>query len=100
MQNEVTAPSQSKREFSVADEHIYDCSSPVRWIVSHLLRYPHLLASFLLAATLTNVLFSTIPRLTGLAFDVVLQPEPNKGRLLTIALSIRGPVIVRWRWDM
>ena len=100
MQSEASAPSQSKREFSVADEHIYDRSGPVRWIVSHLLRYPHLLASFLLAATLTNVLFSAIPRLTGLAFDEVLQPEPSPRRLLTIALSILGLVLVRGLLDI
>jgi ATP-binding cassette subfamily B protein len=100
MQNEAMAPSQSKREFSVADEQVYDRSSPVRWIISHLLRYPHLLTSFLLAAILTNVLFSTVPRLTGLAFDVVLQPKPDTGRLLTIALSILGLVIVRGLLDM
>src|SRR5215510_11168608 len=100
MQNQVIAPSQSKREFSVPDEHVYNRAGPVRWIISHLVRYPHLLVSFLLAATLTNVLFSTVPRLTGLAFDVVLQPEPNTGRLLTIALSILGLVIVRGLLDM
>ena len=100
MQNQAIAPSQSKREFSVADEHIYNRAGPVRWIISHLLRYPYLLVSFLLAATLTNVLFSTVPRLTGLAFDAVLQPEPDTGRLLTIALSILGLVIVRGLLDM
>jgi ATP-binding cassette, subfamily B, bacterial len=100
MQDQAIAPSQSKREFSVADEQIYNRASPVRWIISHLLRYPYLLVSFLLAATLTNVLFSTVPRLTGLAFDEVLQPEPNTGRLLTIALSILGLVIVRGLLDM
>ena len=100
MQNQAIAPSQSKREFSVPDEHIYNRAGPVRWIISHLVRYPHLLASFLLAATLTNVLFSTVPRLTGLAFDEVLKPEPNTGRLLTIALSILGLVIVRGLLDM
>lgn len=100
MQNQAIVPSQSKREFSVPDEHIYNRASPVPWIVSHLIRYPHLLASFLLAATLTNVLFSTVPRLTGLAFDEVLRPEPNTGHLLTIALSILGLVIVRGLLDM
>src|SRR6188474_2171973 len=100
MSNEAIAPSQSKREFSVADEHIYNRASPARWIISHLLRYPYLLVSFLLAATLTNVLFSTVPRLTGLAFDEVLKPEPSTGRLLTIALSILGLVIVRGLLDM
>jgi ATP-binding cassette subfamily B protein len=100
MQNETILPSQSKREFSIPDEHIYNRASPGRWIVSHLIRYPYLLASFLLAATLTNVLFSTVPRLIGLAFDEVLRPEPNTARLLTIALSILGLVIVRGLLDM
>jgi ATP-binding cassette subfamily B protein len=94
------ATPQPKREFSVADEHVYNRSGPVRWILSHLLRYPHLLTSFLLAATLTNVLFSAIPRLTGLAFDEVLQPDPRPRRLLTIALFILGLVFVRGLLDI
>ena len=44
--------------------------------------------------------FSTIPRLTGLAFDEVLKPEPNPSRLLTIALSILGLVLVRGMLDI
>ena len=95
-----TAPAPAKREFSVQDEHRYNRAGPVRWIISHLLRYPHFLASFLFAALLTNVLFSTIPRLTGLAFDEVLQPEPSARRLLTIALSILGLVLVRGLLDI
>ena len=100
MQNQAIAASQVKREFSVADEYVYNRSGPVRWILSHLLRYPHFLTSFLLAATLTNVLFSAIPRLTGLAFDEVLRPEPSPGRLLTLALSILGLVLVRGLLDI
>jgi ATP-binding cassette, subfamily B, bacterial len=100
MQNQGIAPVPSKREFSVPDEHIYNRSGPVRWIISHLLRYPHFLVSFLLAATLTNVLFSTVPRLTGLAFDEVLQPEPDSRHLLSIALIILGLVFVRGLVDI
>jgi ATP-binding cassette, subfamily B, bacterial len=100
MQNQAIAPSPPKREFSVADEPIYNRSGPIRWIISHLLRYPHFLASFLLAATLTNVLFSAVPRLTGMAFDEVLRPEPNPGRLLSIALFILGLVLVRGLLDI
>ena len=100
MQNQLIAPSQSKREFSVDDEHVYNRSGPVRWIISHLLRYPHLLTSFLLAATLTNVLFSSVPRLTGLAFDEVLKPEPSASRLLSLALFILGLVLVRGLLDI
>ena len=100
MKNPAINRSQSKREFSVADEHFYNRAGPIRWIISHLIRYPHLLASFLVAAALTNVLFSSIPRLTGLAFDEVLKPEPNSGRLLSIALSILGLVVVRGLLDI
>src|SRR5829696_978275 len=100
MQNQAIDAPQAKRKFSVANEHVYDRSGPVRWILSHLIRYPHFLASFLLAATLTNVLFSAVPRLTGLAFDEVLQPEPSPSRLLSIALSILGLVLVRGLLDM
>ncbi len=84
-----------KREFSVAGEYVYNRRGPVRWIISHLLRYPHFLVSFLLAATLTNVLFSAVPRLTGLAFDEVLLPDPRPERLVSLALSILAIVIVR-----
>src|SRR5215216_3014620 len=100
MQNQTVDSPQSKREFSIADEHIYDRSGPIRWIISHLLRYPHLLVSFLLAGTLTNVLFSAVPRLTGLAFDEVLRPVPSPGHLLSIALTILGLVLARGLLDM
>src|SRR5512133_414600 len=100
MQNQALLSSSSKREFSVADEHVYNRSGPRRWIISHLLRYPHLLISFLIAGTLTNVLFSAVPRLTGLAFDVVLQPEASASRLLSIALLILGIVVLRGLLDM
>jgi len=91
---------QVKREFSVAGEHVYNRSGPKRWIISHLLRYPGFLISFLIAAMLTNVLFSAVPRLTGVAFDEVLMPEPSPTRLLTIALTIFGLVLVRGLVDL
>ena len=100
MVEQVIAPAQIKREFSVAEAAVYNQSGPVRWILSHLLRYPHFLASFLMAAILTNILFSAIPRLTGLAFDEVLSPEASPRRLLTIALSILGLVLVRGLLDI
>lgn len=89
-----------KREFSLAEEYHYNRSSPIRWIISHLLRYKGFLVSFVLASTMTSVLFSAVPRLTGLAFDEVLQPEPNSRRLLTIALAILGVVFLRGILDL
>jgi ATP-binding cassette subfamily B protein len=100
LQTQLATPAPLKREFSVEDEQVYNRSGPKRWIVSHLLRYPNLLASFLIAATLTNVFFSAIPRLTGLAFDEVLRPGPSPTRLLTLALAIFGLVLVRGALDI
>lgn len=101
MSLEAAAPlQQRRREFTVADEYEYNRSGPVRWIISHLLRYPHLIVSFGLAAMLTNVLFSAVPRLTGLVFDEVLQPEPNVQLVVTIALGIFGLALIRGLIDI
>lgn len=100
MSLETTVAIQRRREFTVADEYEYNRSGPVRWIFSHLARYPHLIVSFGLAAMLTNVLFSAVPRLTGLAFDEVLQPEPSVQRVLTIVLGIFGLALVRGLIDI
>ena len=90
----------AKREFSVADEYQYDRSTPVRWVISHLVRYKIFLVSFILASILANVLFAAVPAITGLAFDEVLQPEPSWERLLAIALAILAVVLIRGVADM
>ncbi len=95
-----TSPITGKREFSVADEYRYNQSGPVRWLWSHLRRYPLLIASFLITATLTNVLFASVPRITGLAFDEILQDEPSRARLTTIALGLLAIVVVRGVIDL
>ena len=91
---------QGKREFSVADEYQYNQSGPVRWLWSHLRRYPLLIASFLITATLTNVLFAAVPRITGIAFDEILRPDPSRARLTTIALGLLAIVITRGVIDL
>lgn len=100
MIKQASVPARINREFSVTDEHQYDRTGPARWILSHLRRYPFLLGGFLLAAALANILFATIPRLTGLAFDEVLRSEPNARRLLTLALGILGLAVVRGLLDI
>jgi ATP-binding cassette, subfamily B, bacterial len=85
----------SKREFSVAGTYTYNRKSPLRWVWSHLLRHKLLLFSFLVAVIVTNVLFATIPRLTGLAFDEVLKAEPSARRLLQLSLFVLGIVLIR-----
>jgi ATP-binding cassette subfamily B protein len=95
-----TQPVTEKREFTVAGEYIYNRSSPVRWIISHLWRHKFFLGYFFLALTLANLLSSSIPRLTGRAFDTVLQTNPDLGRLTTIALTILGCVLLRGLLDL
>jgi ATP-binding cassette, subfamily B, bacterial len=90
----------AKREFSVIGEYPYNRRNPFRWVLSHLLRYKGLLVLFLFAASLTNIFFSAIPRLTGLAFDEVLQPAPNMQRLLWLGLGLLGLVLVRGVIDL
>ncbi len=82
-----------KREFTVADEYHYNHSSPVRWISSHLLRYKHLILSFMFAVILTNILYSVIPVLTGVAFNVVLQGESAHNRLLGVSLALLAVIL-------
>ncbi len=89
-----------RREFSVADEVHYDRRGPVRWILSHVLRYKRLVLAFLLASTLTAALFSTVPALTGMAFNEVLQPAPDPLRLLWIGLALLVIVLVRSGMDI
>ncbi len=88
------------REFSVAGSYRYDRSNATRWILSHLLQYKRFVAWFLFSAVMVNVFFSSIPRLTGLAFDEVLRPNPHSSRLLTIALVILAVVIISGLTDI
>jgi len=83
----------SKREFTVANEHIYNRSSATRWIISHLLRYKHLAFGFMLLSIVTNILFSTIPTLTGVAFNVVQQGSAGRGQLVQLVLIMLGVVL-------
>ncbi|HEX7004029.1 MAG TPA: ABC transporter ATP-binding protein [Trueperaceae bacterium] len=87
-------------EFTIEDAHRYDRRSPVRWILSHVARYKLLATGFLLGIIVTQALFAAVPRLTGVAFDLVLQPEPEGGKLFTIMLLLLGILAVRVVFDL
>ncbi len=95
-----TQTSANRREFSVADQHQSDRRGPMRWILSHVLRYKGYLFSFLTASLLTATLFSAVPALTGRAFNEVLKPNPDATQLLIIALMILGTVVLRGFTDI
>ncbi len=82
-----------KREFTVANEYRYNCSSPTRWIISHLLRYPYLPLTGLLATVLNNTFYSYIQVLVGRAFDAITTPGWSTVVLLGVALSIVGSAV-------
>jgi ATP-binding cassette subfamily B protein len=77
----------AKREFTVENEYRYNRSSPVRWVVSHVLRYP-LLPVFMIAATIiNNVAYSYIQVYVGQAFDLISLPDWETATLLWLALG-------------
>jgi len=83
----------TKREFTLENEIRYDRSGPVRWIVSHLLRYPIFPIIALLAAVLNNWAYSMIQVSIGRAFDLVTSPgwltgTAPKSALASLALTV------------
>jgi ATP-binding cassette subfamily B protein len=89
-----------KSEFTVAGQRHYDRSSPARWIVSHLRRFPLPLAGVLLGTFAANALNGAVPGLVGRAFDAVLTHDDARGRLATIAVILFGLVLVRGAADL
>ena len=79
-----------KREFTVEGEYRYNRAGPVRWITSHVMRYPHMPIAIILMATAANWLNSRAPLYLGRAFDHVISPERNVRTLLVLALSLLG----------
>jgi ATP-binding cassette subfamily B protein len=78
----------TRREFTVANEYVYDRRSPVRWIISHILRYPLLPLAALLGQFLRSSLYSLGALLIGQAFDLVAAPGAEVGKLLSLALLL------------
>lgn len=80
------------REFTVAGEYRYNRRGPVRWIVSHILRYKRYLFIFVGGTLLSQVLMALLPTLAGAAFTAVVRLRPDLGALGIIVLEIMGVV--------
>jgi ATP-binding cassette subfamily B protein len=80
----------TKREFRLEDEYPYNRSGPVRWIVSHLLRYPHFPLIVVVAAVLNNGFYSSIQLFIGRAFDLITAAGWETRVLLGLALGVLG----------
>ncbi len=88
----------SRREFTVEGEFVSDRRSPVRWIISHILRNKLALSIFIGFTLLASILTSMTSVLTGQAFDNVIDDDGS--RLGVIALAILGVVLVRGVLDL
>jgi len=80
----------TKREFRLADETHYNRSGPVRWIISHLMRYPLFPVVAVLAAILNNTFYGNIQVFIGRAFDLIATPGWGTDELLALALGVMG----------
>ena len=83
----------SKREFRLDYEHRYNRSGPVRWIISHLARYPGFPLAALLAAILNNFFYSLIQVFIGRGFDLITTPGWAAEALLRLALLVLGTAL-------
>jgi ATP-binding cassette subfamily B protein len=78
----------TRSEFTLETEYQYNRSGPVRWIVSHAMRYPIFPLATILAAILNNWTYSYRQVLIGRAFDLITTPMWQASALLTLALGI------------
>jgi ATP-binding cassette subfamily B protein len=88
------------REFTVTGAREYDHSSPIKWLLSHVLQNKHLVAGFAGSKLVINVLNSVIPVVTGIAFNEVLNGTADRDRLLTLALIVLAVILVRGVLDL
>ncbi len=78
----------AKSEFKLANAYPYSRSGPVRWIISHAIRYPIFPLATILAAVLNNWAYSYRQVLIGQAFDLITTPGWQTSALLTLALGV------------
>jgi len=80
----------TKKEFRLENEHHYDRAGPVRWIISHLARYPFFPLAVILAAILNNWAYSYRQILIGRGFDLIAAPGWETSALMALALGVMG----------
>ena len=82
----------SKKEFRVENEYQYNRSGPIRWILSHLLRYPWLPLLVTIAAIINNFSAGYVQVFIGRSFDLISTPNWEIAALLALALAVFGTV--------
>ncbi len=80
----------TRREFRLENEYRYNRSGPVRWIVSHTIRYPIFPLAVILAAVLNNWTYGYRQVLIGQGAGLIATPDWQMSALLAVALSVAG----------
>lgn len=85
------------REFHVEGAPEFDRRSPVRWILSHVLRYPLLPILLLISAAVNNTAYGNIQVYIGKSFDAVLAlgSGGSTGALVVLVLVMAGLALVQ-----
>jgi len=78
----------TKREFQVKNEYQYNRKGPLRWVFSHLMRYPLLPLVLVAAAVANNFAYSYIQVCVGRAFDVIRVPGFQISALVIPVIAI------------
>lgn len=83
----------NQSEFSVKDAYTYNYRSPLRWILSHVMRYKGLFFFAMLMYTLAWTSFGGARVLIGRAAEEIINPTVANG-LLIVASSILGVLLL------
>ena len=85
----------TKREFRPETEYSYNRSGPMRWILSHLLRYPIFPLITVLAAAVDNFSFSYRQVFIGRGFELVTTAGWETKALVTLTLALGGVSVLQ-----
>lgn len=83
----------TRREFSLDREYPYNHSGPLRWILSHALRYPIFPIAMFLAAAGNNYAFSQVQIFVGRAFDLITSQGWTQTDLFRAALLVMAAAV-------
>ena len=82
-------------EFTLPEDHQVNRSGPLKWLVSHTLRYWPL-GIILIGGALSNAaLAAVVPVLVGQAFDLILGASADINNLLRIAVILGATQVLR-----
>lgn len=84
-----------KTEFKLDKEYPYKQTGAVRWIVSHMMRYPLLPLIAIAGSVINNFAYSFIQIFIGRAFDLLIQPNWATTALLALAIAVFVAAVVQ-----